>query len=69
MLEMYNYVHLRDTLSGVLLLLTAGQIMVDQMPDPTSPNRRCRSFSILRLGEMTVRASNPKFIIKHQNPV
>lgn len=66
MFEMYNYVQLRHTLSGVLLLLTAGQIMGDQMPDLTSPRRRC-IFSILRLSDMAVRASNQKFIIKHQN--
>lgn len=69
MSEMFKYVQLRHMFSGVLLLLTTGQLMVDQMPDLISPNRRCRSFSILRLGDMAFKASNQKFIIKHQNYV
>lgn len=69
MSEMFKYVQLRHILSGVLLLLTTGQLMVDQMPDLMSPNTRCRSFSILRLGDMEFKASNQKFIIKHQNYV
>lgn len=69
MLEMYNYVQLRHMLCDVLILLTTGQIMVDQMPDLTSANRRCRSFSIVRLGDTAIRASNQKFIIKHPNSV
>lgn len=68
MSEMFKYVQLRHMFSGVLLLLTTGQLMVDQMPDLISPNR-CRSFSILRLGDMAFKASNQKFIIKHQNYV